>query len=179
MSLEQALADNTAALLKLTALLEAANAQGAAFVAAATPEEKPKRTKATPVKVAAIRYFFNEKHDSVYRIAPEDPVQNPMEGSVEITQPEFEAHQARLATKYAHLSAEKPADTVTTEVKADPQPEVKPADLMARVVLLSQKADGRSHMEKILAEFGVPKFSLLPAQHLSKALDLVNKAIGE
>jgi hypothetical protein len=49
---------------------------------------------------------------------------------------------------------------------------------MARVVVLSQKADGRAQMEKILANFGVPKFSLLPGQKVAEALDLVNKAIA-
>lgn len=169
MSLEQALADNTAAIRDLIAAFT--RAPEVAEPAKRGPG-RPKKTEAAP----ATRYFFRQANDVVYRIEPADPVQEPMEGSVEITADEFTAHEARIAAKYKHLSA----DTAPSEV--DPpqaDPEVKPADLMARVVVLSQKADGRARMEKILAEFGVPKFSLLPAQHLTKALDLVNKSIDE
>lgn len=179
MSLEQQLAESTAAINALTQALNTfALVANKAFSAAQAPASDPAAatdaaiTKARkPKKVETTRYFFREANDVVYRIEPTDAVQTPMEGSVEITADEFAAHQTRLAAKHGHLSAEKPA-------AEKPAAEVSNEVLMGAVTTLSQRSDGREHMTRILAEFGVPKFSLLPAQRRAEALALVQAAIA-
>ena len=176
MSLEQALLANTTAIQALIAQLQAAP-----VVAAETPVVKPAKPKAEPkpkpdfqkdlpsetlasgvVSVTETIYFFTEKNDVVYEIQPGEPLQI-LSGAVRITADEFAAHKARIDAKFAHLS--KPADEVTSEV------------LMAKVVELSQQANGRAEMQRILAGFGAAKFSLVPADKRADAMAQVEAAI--
>lgn len=187
MSLEQQLADNTAALSTLAAAMNRfadeagkANAAYNAMQAASVVETKVKVKK----PVAGTKYFFREANDVVYRIEPTDPAQEPMSGSVEITADEFAAHQTRLAAKFANVgngastAATRVEPAATTTASPDAPSEVDQPTLMAAVTNLSQRADGREQMTKILATFGVPKFSLLPSQRRGEALALVNAAIA-
>ena len=192
MSLEQALADNTAALKALTAALLVLPQAGTTVAAASLGDEKPKRAKKATepaVEQPTTKYYFSEKNDVVYQVQPGEP-DVVMGGAVAITKEEFEAHQARLSAKFAHLSAPGNAPAATpaadapeahTPSQSEPAAAVEVSNevLMKAVVSLSQLSDGRARMEKILAHFGVPKFSLLPAQRRAEALSAVEKALAE
>lgn len=115
MSLEQALADNTAALKALTAALAGSS------VATKAPSPAP---VASPTPTAeGSKYFFLKKNDTVFERKPGDPAQA-IEGAVEISEADFKKHQERLAKKYAHLTASKanapsaPASSPASAAKA-------------------------------------------------------------
>jgi hypothetical protein len=156
MSIEQALAENTAAILMLAALMKPP-------VEVAKPAVKP-AVKAKPatlpsgvVSVEVPTYFFAEKNKTVYAIQPGEPLQI-LSGAVEITHDEFLAHKSRLAAEFPI--------------------EVSQEDLMSKVILLSKRGDGREHMTRIVAEMGVAKFSLLAPEQRAGALALVEAALA-
>lgn len=120
MSLEQALIDNTAALIAQKSLLEqllarlmnpvvVAESKTVTDTAAIGGVSTTKTTKTTKVVKPATkpvnegdaegtRYFKNETHDTVYRISPTDAQQEPLPGGVEISGADFLAHKPKVAS---------------------------------------------------------------------------------
>ena len=203
MSIEANIQSLTLAVTALTSAIQsflATATPGASFAASvgATQDDAPKAgkrgpgrptketTSAAPPPAATAdgslasgdgtTFWFNTKHDSVYRIVPGDGTSAPLPGSEQISEADFFAHQTRLAAKYGHLSgtptaspAPEPATSAPTAtvVQADAQtakpvnsgPTAKPADFNAAkaalLALATSKSDGRARVVAILTKHAV------------------------
>lgn len=182
MSLEQALAENTAALRALTAALG-----NAPLAAAPAP---------APTLPAGTRYFLNTKHSTVYKLEPTDP-QVVLPDSQEIDAATYATKKAEFDKKTDAAIA---ATSRTAEAgKADAQspkgensapaggdaddPFAEPAapklDLKTVTEKLQAlaKAKGNDAVKKILGDIGAARVSLIPADKFQAAYDAATAAL--
>jgi hypothetical protein len=177
MSLEQALTENTKALLALTAAL-AAGGLVSAPVAEAAVTKSTKTKKVTQQEQAeadaaagkfgapnegdpaGTMYFLNQKHNSVYRQFPGDPHVTIAE-SKQISGADFLAHQAAQAaaaqsTKSASsatTSAVDPAQAAGADLFASEPVKVDRATMVAKLMEAAQ-AKGQPALVPILKKAG-------------------------
>ena len=200
MSLELSITALTAAITALVAALPTAQAPAPTTDAAEPAKRGPGRPKKNETVTAAANdalgnpagttYWFNEKHNSVYRIVPGDGTPGPMEGSVELTAEQFATAQAALAERFtdpskaaqpqvAAASSQPTAVTVTTAAPSvAPSQVTVVADYAAvRTALLKITADdpvnGRTRVMAILKDNGinaVPELATKPVEVLAKVL---------
>lgn len=138
MSLEQLIAENTAALKELTTVMRSGNTAGSEVAGGAKTE-----TKAT----AKVRYFHIPKHNTVAEVKPGDVVPT-LESTTEISKADYD----KLKKQYA-------------EPKADAVPFTK---LTERVTVLSKIPEGgreeiKALLTKYLPKAEKPKFPELEA----------------
>lgn len=207
MSLEQALQDNTAAIKQLIAVISSGQAitqavAGPAVAAPATEPLKVDKPKAASRKTVAetpagkpvegdpegTRYFRLDKHNTVYKITPTDPL-TIIEGSVEISGDDFLARKAELAEQFksvqtasapAPAPAPAPAASPTPPAASVPTPASAPTPtwdetLEALKALGKKPGNGRELLLGLLKEFGVSKADATMAA-LGKNAEIVARA---
>lgn len=157
MSIEQNLADLTAAVNNLTAVLQSKMMAGALGSGPAVNEIAANAAAATAVKAAQ----FGPEHEA--QLAKQ------------------KAADAKKAPKAEAAASAPPADTPATPATTDAASGDKPIDFTSQVqkpivAMAAGGPEGRKKALAILAEFGVARASEIKPEDYAKALELIAKA---
>lgn len=191
MSLEQALADNTAAIRELIGKIGGVVSTPAPAPAPAATTKPKKGADKLPGEAPGAanegdaegtRYFHNQKHDSVYRIAPADP-QVLMPNSAEITGAAFLEHQVRLRAASTALSAATAQTAVqsSSDVNLFDEPEAKVAvtsQVLTDKLRELHKAKGNVALLPILEAVGAKNVQSIPEGKRQDVYDAAVKALA-
>lgn len=172
MSLEQQLAENTAALKQLIVVLSSApiasQPDTAPPAAAAVPEKKTRKAKEVALLLnegdpEGTKYFHIAEHNTVYRQLPGD-VDCTLTGATQVTGAEYLIQKAELAKKFPTAVTPEPVTATTAPIATVPvvAASAGPAfsDVVAKLREL-QGAHGNAAVGEFLAKNGVKSATLL------------------